>query len=285
MTEKQTLQRFVLEMTGTRPVLYNPAIARHTSIEAAILLSQFLYWQQVKGPEEWFYKTEHEIEQETALSRHESLTARQQLVKLGIIEQNRRGVPPINHFRVNLEKLQDVLGCGNQLSAKRTIDYPPSGQLNNREADNYLYCKSTSESTSESTSLPLASRRQETDPRFTATRNHIEELSRKHGVFFTWQVSEAKQLKEWLKATPDCPLERIKTLIENRFQSQDAPIGDRPRLWIPRLGSYTTILNCYGRAHGAREETVSEYNDRQVEILRKKILGDKPAEDPGKQLG
>lgn len=95
-----------------RPIAYRPALARAAgSVTAGILLAQAIYWSPRGGDADgWFYKTQQEWEAETALTRSEWINARKQLRGTGLLHERLRGVPATLHYRVDLERLIDVLG-------------------------------------------------------------------------------------------------------------------------------------------------------------------------------
>jgi hypothetical protein len=95
-----------LEDSG-RIVAYYPELVRLTkSVTANVLLCQFVYWRgKERGPNGWLYKTQPEITKETGLTRTEQSTARKRLRELGVLEEEKRGVPARLFYRVNLKKL------------------------------------------------------------------------------------------------------------------------------------------------------------------------------------
>lgn len=97
-----------------RPIAYQAAFAKlrvgkvRSGPVAAVLLSQFVYWHnRMNG--DWMYKTRDDIQQETGLSRDEQETARRRLVTLGVLEEKLCGIPATLHFRVNAERLEQLL--------------------------------------------------------------------------------------------------------------------------------------------------------------------------------
>lgn len=93
-----------------RPVAYYSNIARWLgSVGDAIFLCQLLYWYgKGKDPDGWIYKTQKEFEEETALSRYEQEHARRKLKSLGILEEERRGVPAKLYYRLNVDKMNEL---------------------------------------------------------------------------------------------------------------------------------------------------------------------------------
>ncbi|HHL0960437.1 TPA: hypothetical protein ACQVH3_005237 [Serratia marcescens] len=97
-----------------RPIAYQPAFAElrlgkvKSGPVAAVFLSQLVYWHN-RMDSEWLYKTQAEITKETKLTRDEQETARKRLITLGVIDEQRRGVPGKMHFRINVERLEALL--------------------------------------------------------------------------------------------------------------------------------------------------------------------------------
>ena len=66
------------------------------STTAGLLLSQFWFWSNTPTAKErdgWFWMTADEISEQTGLSREEQMTARKRLVKLNVLEEDKRGTP------------------------------------------------------------------------------------------------------------------------------------------------------------------------------------------------
>jgi hypothetical protein len=107
------LQQAIEAILTDRPIAYHAVLARALgSVTAGILLSQLLYWTpRAQDQEGWFWKTQEEIYQETALSRREQETARRVLLDAGLLEERRAGMPAKVHFRVNMRKLGELIGA------------------------------------------------------------------------------------------------------------------------------------------------------------------------------
>lgn len=134
---------YVLDTLGDRPVAFHPTFADVAgSALAGLFLSQAMFWQKVKGAGEWFYKTREEWHAETRMTRREQERARKQLVSLGILEEERRGVPAKLYYRVNLEVLT------NKLVRMRPTSWYEPDQQDGTDAPN-SYTESTTETTTE----------------------------------------------------------------------------------------------------------------------------------------
>lgn len=102
---------------GGRVVAVRAVAVRRLGASAAILASQFLYWQRITIlGENWFTETVEGIERATGLTRDEQQTARARLRSLGILEDERRGVPARVYYRLEIAKLHALLTSG-QLTA------------------------------------------------------------------------------------------------------------------------------------------------------------------------
>lgn len=99
-------QRAIYNILQEKTIAYNAGLAKALgSVKAAILLSQFLYWQGKGFNKEWFYKTITELYEETALSESEQTHAIKICVAKGVLETKRAGIPAKRHFRVHIENL------------------------------------------------------------------------------------------------------------------------------------------------------------------------------------
>ncbi len=80
-----------------------------SSVKAALLLSQSIYWtrhgRDIARNGGWFHKTTGQWAMETGLSAKEQLSAREVLCRLELLEDQRIGVPARLQFRLNLDRL------------------------------------------------------------------------------------------------------------------------------------------------------------------------------------
>ena len=115
------------------------------SVNAALFLSQACYWSTTKDWD-WFYKTQQDWQFETGLSRHEQDAARRRLVKIGVLEEVRKGVPAQMFYRVKVDNLANLIAEIRQSGSTtyRQSSSPESGNL-------YKEAESTTESTSKTT--------------------------------------------------------------------------------------------------------------------------------------
>ena len=98
---------------GGRTIAYKTDLAHATgSVTAGLLLSQFWYWsnsRDVANRDGWFWKTMPEIEDETGMGRYEQETARKRLVKLGILQEEKRGAPAKLWFHLDKNALYEFI--------------------------------------------------------------------------------------------------------------------------------------------------------------------------------
>ena len=91
------------------------------SVNAALMLSQAVYWHiRTSDPEGRFYKSQSEWDEETGLSRYEQETARKALRALGFWHEERVGMPAKLYFRIDEEKLQEMLNSLPQSSMRKS---------------------------------------------------------------------------------------------------------------------------------------------------------------------
>lgn len=97
-----------------RPVVgFNPDFARISgSVNAGMMLSRMCELSDAHGDpcgDGWFCKTSEEWQMETAMTRREQETARRKLREAGLVEEDRRGLPAKVYFKINTNKLNDLL--------------------------------------------------------------------------------------------------------------------------------------------------------------------------------
>jgi len=108
---KNKYQRVIYELLHDRPVAYSPKLSYVLgSVKASVLMSQLLYWSD-KGMRRdgYIFKTIVEIEDETALSRHEQDSAIKRCKKLDVLDVVLKGIPAKRHFKIDVEKLIDLI--------------------------------------------------------------------------------------------------------------------------------------------------------------------------------
>jgi hypothetical protein len=80
-----------------------------SSVKAALLLSQSIYWtrhgRDIARNGGWFHKTTEQWAIETGLSPKEQASAREVLRNLALLDDQRIGIPARLHFRLRLDEL------------------------------------------------------------------------------------------------------------------------------------------------------------------------------------
>jgi len=122
-----------------RPIAYQPAFAQlragkvKSGPTAAVLLSQLVYWHN-RMDGEWMYKTREDIKKETGLSRDEQETARKRLIALGVLQEELRGVPATLHYKINSERLEQLLLAPDRVESQMGA-IPPTRKRGSRQLD------------------------------------------------------------------------------------------------------------------------------------------------------
>ena len=79
------------------------------SINTTLLACQLIYWKgKERDPDGWIYKTQAEIQDETALTRDMQEQARKRLRSLGVIDEKRKGIPARLYYRINTARLNEL---------------------------------------------------------------------------------------------------------------------------------------------------------------------------------
>lgn len=130
----------VLKHLLDRPIAFHRCLVSVAgSVTAGLMLSQAIYWSRITSdPDGRFWKTRDEWEEETGLSRYEQEGARKRLRELRIMEEKLAGVPARMFFRVNFERLAELLSRlpgrktkipANQLAANQPTSWGKNHQL------------------------------------------------------------------------------------------------------------------------------------------------------------
>jgi len=112
-TKRKEYQQALADLMSCRPIAYWPSLARKVGgVTTAVMLSQLLYWNgdtTVQKRDGWFWKKIDEMELETGLTPDQQSTARRDLAGLGVVETAWRGMPPVWHYRVDMDRLGEII--------------------------------------------------------------------------------------------------------------------------------------------------------------------------------
>lgn len=139
-----------------RPIAFQRSFVRlNCGIAAALFLSQAIYWHnRTKDDGKWFYKSQAEWEEETGLTRYEQEGARAKLIKAGVLEECRRGVPAKLYYRVNMTALRahligEIPQTGLGELPNQDSEFSPSKLGGNQQSN--IGTETTRETTTETT--------------------------------------------------------------------------------------------------------------------------------------
>lgn len=105
--EDRTLKQLL--MSSSYFVL-NKQIVKAIGIESGFLLTTLIEASDGLANEDgWFYKTSPSLEEETGLSNHKQSKIIEELTKLGILEQENKGMPMKRYFRINFQKIEELV--------------------------------------------------------------------------------------------------------------------------------------------------------------------------------
>lgn len=96
---------------------------------AAIMLSQLLFWARQKADEDgWFYRTADQMQKRCGLGEKAQRNAAETLSDLGLVETDLRGMPAKKHYRVRLREVISLLTDAEQDPAHGKNQDPAHGQ-------------------------------------------------------------------------------------------------------------------------------------------------------------
>ncbi len=128
LTPEEKTQRMTIraELAGHKAVhmlKFEARAVRTFGAEAGIFCRQLLFWDgKGKDPTGFIWKVEENWRQEVGLSRNAQRRARKVLKAHGVLEEERRGVPCRLWFRLDLERLLELVGPYVNETAEEEID-------------------------------------------------------------------------------------------------------------------------------------------------------------------
>ena len=94
--------------------IYNKTIAKRIGVECAILLGTLCSLQNSFKQEE-FFRNEEDLSEDTCLSIYTIRKCKQELNKLGILEITKKGLPAKHYFKINEDKVLELITNDNEL--------------------------------------------------------------------------------------------------------------------------------------------------------------------------
>lgn len=155
---KGRLRMQLQEIAGDAVAFY-PAFRKVLGLNAAAtqFLSQAVYWTE-RTEDGWFYKTTEEWNEELGLTLEEVKGARKKLKSIGILTEQRKGIPAKLYYKVDTDELLAVLSGEKPLTVvvktpKLEVVKPSICSEENPRS----ITETTQETTAETTSLALVS--------------------------------------------------------------------------------------------------------------------------------
>lgn len=119
-------------------IVLNKKVIKVLGLEEALLLgelsSEYDYWLKCDKLEDgWFYSTVENIENNTTLNEYKQRKAVNKLIKMGVVEVEVKGLPAKRYFRLNEERVVELLDF--QLTNDKTSssNFKEPGSLNFKE--------------------------------------------------------------------------------------------------------------------------------------------------------
>lgn len=120
-----------LLMTSNFYVL-NKTLVKKLGIETAFFLTTLVEADEVLADEDgWFYQTVPQIEEMTGLTKHKQNNCINELTSLGILLQENKGMPMKRYFKLDYEKISNIL-----FSSSQKIVHQGSEKLTTKEVKN-----------------------------------------------------------------------------------------------------------------------------------------------------
>jgi len=271
MGEKDDIDLIASYLLDGGVVAYQKGLAHAVGdVCAGLLISQFWYWT-ARLPEDrdgWFYKTQDDILEETALSRWEQETARKRLRSLGVLEEVKKGVPARLWFRINKAGVIELLRkkASNQDVGKphpRMLKNHPQGggkaPTQHGGKSHPLHSKTTTETSTEITAVdsPSASNASTTGLLDPAAEKLVQEL-----------VSKGMNLSQAIWCATERPDESARQL-EMVPYAPGWKKGTGAYLYVAIRDSYGPPAVYLEAMHKDQEQTTARSEANKQEAYRK----------------
>lgn len=114
-------------------IIVNKELIRELGLHEAIMIgemcSEYNYWEKCnKLEDDMFYSTRDNIEYNTGLSEHLQRKALKTLQEKNIVSVEKRGLPAVNYYRINFDKILTLLSTSSSYREQLEIE---SVNLNN----------------------------------------------------------------------------------------------------------------------------------------------------------
>lgn len=124
----------LLSIDGFIPV--NKTLIKKLGLHEAIILgelcSEYNYWeQQDKLEDDMFYSTRDNIEENTGLNEHYQRKALKTLQDSGIITVKRKGIPAVNYYKIDFDKILILLSA--RCESREHLEVNPVDLNNNKQ--------------------------------------------------------------------------------------------------------------------------------------------------------
>lgn len=164
------------------PIAYNPVVAKATgSVKLTVLWCQIHYWtDKAHDPEGWVYKTRDQVYAETGLSRKEQETARELAERLGVMQTQVRGTPPTVHFRVDEERMVQVI---EEWMAKNPEESGPSKDRKGRPETSFDWIRSVPDADADELAKAFGTTREFVIQRAEDVRDYCEAKGKRYSNY------------------------------------------------------------------------------------------------------
>lgn len=110
----------------------NKTLVRNLGIETAFFLTTLVEADETLADDEgWFYQTSKTLEEITGLSNHKQTKCIEQLISLGILVQENKGVPMKRYFKLNYDQILKFLNTRIEKTSNQELKKVESKSLKN----------------------------------------------------------------------------------------------------------------------------------------------------------
>jgi len=203
----------------------NKELARSIGLHPAIMFCELLskedyFEERGELKEGWFFNTIENMEKDTFLSEYQQRETINILQKLGLIDYKLKGMPAMRYFKINGDKLYELLELGN--SEKLTNSQRETNKLTPRNSRTYpKKLKGNNTNLNNTKSKQLAE--------FESLKKELEDINfSKPEIDVLLEMNTPEQIKEKLKVLENRKDIRIPKAYFIKILKADYPSKDTP---------------------------------------------------------
>ena len=239
-------------------IIYNKTLAKKIGVENTILLGTLCSLQNNFNQDE-FYREEEKLSEDTCLSIYTLRKCKKELSQLGVVEIVKKDLPARHYFKINIEKIMELLSSDENESTSSTKNTTTSGDEFYTTGGNEFDTANINSINNSINNIKENYNKRNVESSFESDSD--EELFNKFWKEYPKKVSKEKAKKWFIKNKPSEELVNLMIKQLKRFKTL--------KQWKDKDGQYIPYPSSWLNAHSWEDEfeTDEEKIDRIFDKL------------------